>query len=86
MFIRLTIKTLEECSAQVDGTVIDTYYRMLGYRSGFFIKFKYLVKGVEYVRDLEVGIEFYDSMSQGKIVAVFYDPSDPNWFYISENP
>ncbi|MCL1941908.1 MAG: hypothetical protein FWG09_08180 [Synergistaceae bacterium] len=71
-----------KCTVQTDGAVLDVYS---GAKKAKLIKFKYSAEGVDYVQDDKVDTKLYDSKSKGGSVAVLYDPSDPNRFYVPEN-
>ena len=74
-----------KCTVQADGTVLDVYSVYSGAKTAKLIKIRYSAEGVDYVQDDKVDTKLYDSMSKGNSVAVFYDPSDPNRFYVPEN-
>ena len=69
-----------ECTAQANGTVIEV-------RRGFriaYMEFKYSAGGVDYVLEETISWLSSLSMTKGKSVAVFYDPSDRKRFYIPQ--
>ena len=76
------------CAAQCPGTVSDIGHVVLPSKKGdvhhYRPVFAYTVAGVEYVGRPFISYKTPSVFPDGMRVTVFYDPSDPNRFYVAE--